>query len=67
MSEKTGETVRASGFYRCERCHKATRFARDDVFGTCPHCDFDTFDIVNQRFEAKDGSLGAHEPEPDGS
>jgi rRNA maturation protein Nop10 len=67
VSEKTGETVRAGGFYRCERCHQSTRFARDDVFDTCPHCGFDTFDIVNPRFESRDGTLGPHEPEPDGS
>ncbi|HUO90417.1 MAG TPA: hypothetical protein VMU08_14680 [Rhizomicrobium sp.] len=67
MTEKTGEIVRATGDYRCERCHKTTHFVRDDVFSACPHCGFDTFDIVNPRFERKDGTLGPHEPESDGS
>ncbi len=67
MTEKVGEIVRASGDYRCERCHKLTHFVQDDVFALCPHCGFDTFDISNPRFEAKDGTLGPHEPEPDGT
>src|SRR6201999_845453 len=67
MSEKIGEVVRATGDYRCERCHKTTHFVRDDVVPKCPHCGFDTFDIANARFETKDGKLGPHEPEPDGS
>lgn len=67
MTEKLGEMVRADGDYRCERCHKVTHFRKDDVFSACPHCGFDTFDIVNRRFENKDGSLGPHEPEPDGT
>jgi Zn finger protein HypA/HybF involved in hydrogenase expression len=67
MSEKIGEVVRATGDYRCERCHKTTHFTQDDVFSKCPHCGFDTFDIANKRFETKDGKLGPHEPEPDGT
>ena len=67
MTEKTGEVVRASGDYRCERCHKTTHLVLDDVFPTCPHCGYDTFDIANPRFETRDGKLGPHEPEPDGT
>lgn len=67
MTEKTGEPVRATGDYRCERCHKTTHFVIDTLFGKCPHCGFDIFDIANPRFEKKDGSLGPHEPEPDGT
>ncbi|MBS0469650.1 MAG: hypothetical protein JSR60_01170 [Proteobacteria bacterium] len=67
MTEKTGEAVRATGDYRCERCHKTTHFVLDTLFTKCPHCGFDTFDIVNRRFENRDGSPAPHEPEPDGS
>ena len=67
MSEKTGEIVRASGDYRCERCHKASHFTADELFPKCPHCGCETFEIANPMFERKDGSLGPHEPEPDGT
>lgn len=67
MTEKVGEIVRATGDYICERCHTHTRFVKDDVFSKCPHCGYDTFDIFNARFEKKDGTLGPHEPEPDGT
>ena len=67
MTEKIGEIVRATGDYICERCHPHTRFVNDDVFTKCPHCGYDTFDIFNARFEKKDGTLGPHEPEPDGT
>ena len=62
MSEKTGETVRDSADYRCEKCHKVTRMIRGALIQPCPYCGHDTFDIANPRFERRDGSLGPHEP-----
>lgn len=62
MTEKVGETVRDSGDYRCERCHKITRMIKGALVQPCPHCGHDTFDISNPRFEKRDGSLGPHEP-----
>jgi Zn finger protein HypA/HybF involved in hydrogenase expression len=62
MTEKVGETVRDSGEYRCERCHKVTRMIKGALIQPCPHCGFDTFDISNPRFEKRDGSLGPHDP-----
>jgi predicted nucleic acid-binding Zn-ribbon protein len=67
MTEKAGEVVRATGTYRCERCHKTTHFTADDMFSTCPHCGYDTFDLANRRFETPDGRPAPHEPEPDGT
>lgn len=62
MSEKAGEIARESADFRCEKCHEVTRVARGALIPACPHCGFGTFDISNPRFEAKDGSLGPHEP-----
>ena len=62
MTEKVGETVRDSGDYRCERCHKVTQMIKGALIQPCPHCAYDTFDISNPRFEKRDGSLGPHEP-----
>jgi hypothetical protein len=62
MSEKAGEIARESSDFRCERCHKVTRFARGALIPACPHCGYGTYDISNPRFETKDGHLGPHEP-----
>jgi Zn finger protein HypA/HybF involved in hydrogenase expression len=62
MSEKIGEIARESSDYRCEQCHKLTRFSQGDLISACPHCGFGTYDISNPRFERKDGTLGPHEP-----
>jgi hypothetical protein len=62
MSEKVGETARESGDYRCERCHKSTRFQRGELFTPCPFCGFETYDLRNPRFETRDGAIGPHEP-----
>ena len=67
MTEKTGEIARESADYRCERCHKLTHFAKDAIFTPCPHCGFETYDLSNPRFETRDGKVGPHEPEPDGT
>ena len=67
MTEKTSETARESANYRCERCHKTTHFDQGELFTPCPYCGFETYDLSNPRFEKKDGSLGPHDPEPDGS
>jgi Zn finger protein HypA/HybF involved in hydrogenase expression len=62
MSEKVGEIARESSDYRCEQCHQVTRISRGDLIPACPHCGYGTYDISNPRFEARDGSLGPHEP-----
>jgi Zn finger protein HypA/HybF involved in hydrogenase expression len=62
MTEKVGETVRDSADYRCERCQAVTPMVRGGLIQPCPKCGYDTFDIVNPRFERRDGSLGPHEP-----
>jgi Zn finger protein HypA/HybF involved in hydrogenase expression len=62
MSEKTGEIARESSDYRCEECHQVTRISRGTLIPPCPNCGHNTYDISNPRFEAKDGTLGAHEP-----
>ncbi len=63
MSEKSGEMARESAAYRCERCHKTTRVEKGELIPTCPHCGFETFDLSNPRFEARDGTLGPHKPD----
>jgi Zn finger protein HypA/HybF involved in hydrogenase expression len=67
MTEKTGEIVRETGLYRCENCNTHLSLNTGEIFPKCPHCGRETFDISNARFEQKDGSLGPHEPEPDGT
>lgn len=62
MSEKAGEMARDTSAYRCERCHKTTRFEKGALITPCPHCGFETFDISNPRFETRSGELGPHEP-----
>jgi hypothetical protein len=62
MSEKVGEVTRESADYRCERCHAVRRMARGELITPCPKCGYDTYDLSNPRFEARDGTLGPHEP-----
>lgn len=62
MSEKVGEIARELSDYRCEQCRKIYRIARGDLIPACPNCGYGTYDIVNPRFERRDGTLGPHEP-----
>jgi predicted nucleic acid-binding Zn-ribbon protein len=50
MTEKTGETVRDSGEFRCEKCGATFTLSRGLLMPACPNCGFDTFDIHNPRF-----------------
>lgn len=67
MSEKTGEIARETDSYRCENCNMHIRLSAGELIPKCPKCGNETFDISNPRFEKKDGSLGPHEPEDDGT
>jgi Zn finger protein HypA/HybF involved in hydrogenase expression len=67
VTEKTGEIVREASLYRCENCNTHIRLVMGEIFPKCPTCGQETFDISNARFEKKDGSLGPHEPEQDGT
>jgi Zn finger protein HypA/HybF involved in hydrogenase expression len=50
MTEKTGETVRESGEFRCEKCSQTVSLGRGTLIPRCPQCGFDTFDLRNPRF-----------------
>jgi Zn finger protein HypA/HybF involved in hydrogenase expression len=67
MSEKAGEIARETDEYHCENCNQHIHLSLGDLIPACPHCGQGTFDISNPRFEKKDGSLGPHEPEADGT
>ena len=67
MSEKTGEIARETAEYRCENCNNHIHLALGELIPKCPVCGHETFDISNPRFEKRDGSLGPHEPEADGT
>jgi len=67
MSEKTGEIARETDTYRCENCNNHIKLSKGDLIPKCPVCGKETFDIFNPRFEKRDGSLGPHEPEADGT
>jgi Zn finger protein HypA/HybF involved in hydrogenase expression len=62
MSEKSGETARETGDYRCAQCHRVTRLQAGALIPACPYCGSQTFDLSNPRFEMRDGTLGPHEP-----
>jgi Zn finger protein HypA/HybF involved in hydrogenase expression len=67
MSEKTGEIARETDMYRCENCNNHLKLSKGELIPKCPVCGKETFDISNPRFEKRDGSLGPHEPEADGT
>lgn len=67
MTEKTGEIARETDTYICENCKTHLKLSKGDLIPKCPKCGKETFDIFNPRFEKKDGSLGPHEPEDDGT
>jgi Zn finger protein HypA/HybF involved in hydrogenase expression len=67
LTEKTGEIARETAEYRCENCHKPIHLKLGDLIPKCPNCGFETFDLGNPRFEKKDGTLGPHDPEADGT
>ena len=50
MTEKTGETVRESGEFRCENCGNTVSVGRGALMPICPQCGFDTFGLLNPRF-----------------
>jgi DNA-directed RNA polymerase subunit RPC12/RpoP len=50
MTEKTSETARESGEYRCESCGRTIGLERGVLIPRCPYCGFDTFDLCNPRF-----------------
>ena len=50
MTEKTGETVRESGEFRCEKCGQMVSLGRGVLVPRCPKCGFDTFGLCNTRF-----------------
>jgi DNA-directed RNA polymerase subunit RPC12/RpoP len=62
MSEKSGETARETGDYRCEHCHGIVRMQAGVLIPICPHCGSQVFDLSNPGFEMPDGTLGPHEP-----
>ena len=48
--EKTGETARESGNFRCEQCGHTLSIPRGALMPRCPQCGFDTFELQNPRF-----------------
>lgn len=50
MSEKTGETAREAGEFRCVSCGETVSLERGLLIPRCPRCGFDTFDLGNPRF-----------------
>lgn len=50
MAEKTTETARETGEYRCERCGATLALKRGVPIPLCPSCGFDTFGLRNPRF-----------------
>jgi Zn finger protein HypA/HybF involved in hydrogenase expression len=48
--EKTGETARESGEFRCEKCGHLVSLERGLLIPRCPQCGFDSFELRNPRF-----------------
>lgn len=44
MTAHAGETVRDSGYYRCERCNQQLLVQQGQLLPACPQCGNRTFD-----------------------
>jgi Zn finger protein HypA/HybF involved in hydrogenase expression len=48
--EKTAETARETGEFRCRNCAHVLPLVRGTMIPACPACGFDTFELLNPRF-----------------